>query len=1320
MTFGTLGVPGGGTGLTSGNSGGIPYFNSNTTMLSSALLTANGVVIGGGAGTAPFTLALGAMNQLLGMNTAGTANEYKTLSGTTNQINIAFTPGSIVLSTPQNIDPGATPTFAGLTVSGLNPNAGVYTNGTSTLTSTPPTIGILGYWSRSGNVLSPTTAGDWVTTSGNIYTSGTGTITSAGLLTGSTGATVSGGAINLNASSNNATNINTGTSTGAVTIGNSLSSLYLPKFTTAGILHNDATSLVTSSQVSLTGDVINILPVPNGGTGKSSITTNNLIYGNGAGAVNLLAPGVTTGALLMNTTAGAPSWSTLTTLPSTAGVLPIANGGTNSGTALTNNKIMVSSGGQVVEGSAGTTTTVLHGNALGLPTYGQIVNADIANSTIDLTSKVTNVLPVLNGGTGQSTYTDGQLLIGNTTGNTLTKATLTGTSNQVNVTNGNGSITLSTPQDINTGSSPTFAGLTVSGLTPSAGVYTDGSSKLTSAPPSTGILGYWSRTGIILSPTNSGDEVTTSGNIYTTGTGAITSAGLLTGSSGAAITGSTTISGGAVDINASSNNATNINTGTSTGGVTIGNSANTITLPAFTTAGLVHNNVTGVLSTGLLVNSDITPGTIDLTSKVANVLPIGNGGTNSGTALTNNKIMVSSGGQVVEGSAGTTTTVLHGNALGLPTYGQIVNADIANSTIDLTSKVTNVLPVLNGGTGQSTYTDGQLLIGNTTGNTLTKATLTGTSNQVNVTNGNGSITLSTPQDINTGSSPTFAGMTVSGLTANSGVYTDGTSTLTSTPPTTGILGYWSRLGTILSPTTAGDWVTTSGNISTTGTGTITSAGLLTGQAGATITGATTISGGVVDINNSSDNATNINTGTSTGGVTIGNSANTITLPAFTTAGLVHNNITGVLSTGLLVNGDITAGTIDLTTKVTNVLPVLNGGTGQSSYLNGELLIGNTTGNTLTKGTMTGTANQVTVTNGNGSITLSTPQDIATTSSPTFAGLTVSGLTPSAGVYTDGSSKLTSAPPSTGILGYWSRTGIILSPTNSGDEVTTSGNIYTTGTGAITSAGLLTGSSGAAITGSTTISGGAVDINASSNNATNINTGTSTGGVTIGNSANTITLPAFTTAGLVHNNVTGVLSTGLLVNSDITPGTIDLTSKVANVLPIGNGGTNSGTALTNNKIMVSSGGQVVEGSAGTTTTVLHGNAGGLPSYGAVSLTTDVSGILPVLNGGTGQSSYLNGELLIGNTTGNTLTKGTMTGTANQVTVTNGNGSITLSTPQDIATTSSPTFAGLTVSGLTPSAGVYTDGSSKLTSAPPTAGNNRLLESYRQHTVTDQCR
>lgn len=46
-------VPNGGTGLSSGTSGGVPYYNSSTTIASSGALTANLPVIGGGAGNPP-------------------------------------------------------------------------------------------------------------------------------------------------------------------------------------------------------------------------------------------------------------------------------------------------------------------------------------------------------------------------------------------------------------------------------------------------------------------------------------------------------------------------------------------------------------------------------------------------------------------------------------------------------------------------------------------------------------------------------------------------------------------------------------------------------------------------------------------------------------------------------------------------------------------------------------------------------------------------------------------------------------------------------------------------------------------------------------------------------------------------------------------------------------------------------------------------------------------------------------------------------------------------------------------------------------------
>ena len=62
------------------------------------------------------------------------------------------------------------------------------------------------------------------------------------------------------------------------------------------------------------------------------------------------------------------------------------------------------------------------------------------------------------------------------------------------------------------------------------------------------------------------------------------------------------------------------------------------------------------------------------------------------------------------------------------------------TSVNLATEVTGTLAVTAGGTGQTTYTDGQLLIGNTTGNTLAKATLTAGSG-ITITNGSGTITI---------------------------------------------------------------------------------------------------------------------------------------------------------------------------------------------------------------------------------------------------------------------------------------------------------------------------------------------------------------------------------------------------------------------------------------------------------------------------------------------------------------------------------------------------------------------------------------------------
>ena len=69
------------------------------------------------------------------------------------------------------------------------------------------------------------------------------------------------------------------------------------------------------------------------------------------------------------------------------------------------------------------------------------------------------------------------------------------------------------------------------------------------------------------------------------------------------------------------------------------------------------------------------------------------------------------------------------------------NSDNVSITGGNISGLDNPLPVASGGTGQSTFTNGQLLIGNSTGNTLAKSTLTAGAN-INISNGTGSITIS--------------------------------------------------------------------------------------------------------------------------------------------------------------------------------------------------------------------------------------------------------------------------------------------------------------------------------------------------------------------------------------------------------------------------------------------------------------------------------------------------------------------------------------------------------------------------------------------------
>lgn len=102
------------------------------------------------------------------------------------------------------------------------------------------------------------------------------------------------------------------------------------------------------------------------------------------------------------------------------------------------------------------------------------------------------------------------------------------------------------------------------------------------------------------------------------------------------------------------------------------------------------------------------------------------------------------------------------------------------------------------------------------------------------------------------------------------------------------------------------------------------------------------------------------------------------------------------STGTIV-GNLT-GNADTATSLSSTVSVASGGTGQTSYTDGQLLIGNTTGNTLDKATLTaGTG--ITITNGAGSIEIASTSSGGTVTSvaasvPSFLSVSGSPITSS--------------------------------------------------------------------------------------------------------------------------------------------------------------------------------------------------------------------------------------------------------------------------------------------------------------------------------------
>ena len=450
------------------------------------------------------------------------------------------------------------------------------------------------------------------------------------------------------------------------------------------------------------------------------------------------------------------------------------------------------------------------------------------------------------------------------------------------------------------------------------------------------------------------------------------------------------------------------------------------------------------------------------------------------------------------------------------------------------------------------------------------------------------------------------------------------------------------------------------------------------------------------------------------------------LSAAALSGVLPVGVTG--GSGLSIATSQLTGTVSLTTQVSGILPVANGGTGDSSFTANQVVIGGTASTNPLAQVAAGTSGQVLTSNGSAAPTWQTAtagantalsnlvaptainqdllpaadstqslgnasnawQNVFTdfifgeptvnelgTGSPTWPGSTINGTNQLVNANFNPSGPLSPDNITPGLLisgeGIPSGTYVVSFDGNS--TVTMSQNATETATVTISFWNPIPEIN---VTAGTLIDAGVLlgdqveSLPVTSIDWVNRNLDDSTGTTQLNwNTTNASSVLGVGFPQLTASKVPYLDANKVLVSSAITPTQLGYLSGA------------SGTTGTGN-IVFSTSPTLVTPALGTPSAIVLTNATALP------LTTGVTGILPVANGGTGDSSFTANQVVIGGTTTTNPLAQVAAGTSGQVLTSNGSAAPTWATPA----TGSVTSVGFADTSTIP---IYTITNSPVTSS-----------------------